>query len=451
MRRPRRSVRSGPATGSCWSILRIRESNCTILPPIPAKRPTCRSNDPTARVAARSAPAVAHGGRCADADPQSAMEGRITAGPAQPPRIRHQHQVPLDLLRGGHVAEIGFGGAAGGRRWCLARYWLGRGGAPVADRGGGQFQILGQAAMRADLQTLQIAVIGSYRLGRFQLVIGDRTQVRDKRQLVFRTVDLASVQGAPRLRTFSPPTTCERRRRSCRPNRPGRLRPVADRSDANASMAAGPKYGIFRNRGRPPPVTPANVRTMLSLMNRGMSFGQVLPHALGANTSRKWRNPLDSASTRNALYSLNFALIELHIVVQRDRVQPQIGARRRSCGAQLALAAHCVVDRRRAKRDGGLRGITPGAGRQPDVRRVVGADRRRHRAVVEQPFLDCEDFIGAGTHQRDVHQPLLDHVTDQLAVLRAACGTALSGVMFGALSRARTGQTPCRRPWHPRR
>ena len=105
------------------------------------------------------------------------------------------------------------------------------------------------------------------------------------------------------------------------------------------------------------------------------------------------------------------------------------------------LAAHRVVDRRRAERPRRLGGVPAGAGGKPDVGRVVGADGRRDRAVVEQTFLDREDFVRTGAHQRDVDQTLLDHIADQLAVFVQRAEPGLVRVVFGTAAGGR--QTEC--------
>jgi len=61
------------------------------------------------------------------------------------------------------------------------------------------------------------------------------------------------------------------------------------------------------------------------------------------------------------------------------------------------------------------------------VGRVVGADRWRHRAVREDPFVECEQIVGARTHEHDVDETLAGVLTNEVAVFLeracAGCGT----------------------------
>ena len=79
----------------------------------------------------------------------------------------------------------------------------------------------------------------------------------------------------------------------------------------------------------------------------------------------------------------------------------------------------------------GCLAVAPAAAGQPDVGRVVGADRRRDVAVVEQPLLDGENLVRAGAHQHDVDQPLGHDLAHHLAELVERAEAGLAGVMLG--------------------
>ena len=73
----------------------------------------------------------------------------------------------------------------------------------------------------------------------------------------------------------------------------------------------------------------------------------------------------------------------------------------------VEMAALDVIERRRAERQRRLDRI-PAAADDMDVGGVVGAGGRRDGAVVEDAFVNGQHFAGAGGHEHDVHQLLLD-------------------------------------------
>ena len=121
--------------------------------------------------------------------------------------------------------------------------------------------------------------------------------------------------------------------------------------------------------------------------------------------------------------------VERDVVVERDRVEPEVGAAPELAAVRVGEAALDLVERRRAE---GPRGrLRVGlAGEQVDVGRVVGADGRRDRRVVEQPLLDRQDVVGARGHEHDVDQPLADDLAHLVAVLGQR--SRLAGDRIGA-------------------
>ena len=101
--------------------------------------------------------------------------------------------------------------------------------------------------------------------------------------------------------------------------------------------------------------------------------------------------------------------VEREVVVERDRVQPEVGApssplvRLGSRGGRTGCGR---ASRVRNGRDGAVRVVA--AADDVDVGRVVGAGGRRDGDCVEQPLLDRQHFAGAGRHEHDVDEPLPD-------------------------------------------
>ncbi len=125
-------------------------------------------------------------------------------------------------------------------------------------------------------------------------------------------------------------------------------------------------------------------------------------------------------------------VIQLDVIIQGDRIETQIRAPPAFVWLALALAAHRVIDGGRAERHRWLLGVAARSGGQPDVGGIVGSDGRRDRTVVEQPFLQRQDLVRTGAHQRDVDQALLHHVANQLPVLGERTETGLARMMLRA-------------------
>ena len=121
-----------------------------------------------------------------------------------------------------------------------------------------------------------------------------------KRGLVLGVVDHAAVEGhaGPVLLRF--PELMEGVQRGARRPRPGCPPPAASRRRRVAPWRRGRGRRSSGRAAAPSPATPASVRTIMSLMKRPRS-GMGACGALGSKTSRKWRNPLAAASSRNAL------------------------------------------------------------------------------------------------------------------------------------------------------
>ena len=108
--------------------------------------------------------------------------------------------------------------------------------------------------------------------------------------------------------------------------------------------------------------------------------------------------------------------VQLQLVVERHRIQTEIDAERSLFRLAIEMPALHVIETRRAKRPSRRR-VNPPAAMNMDVGRIVRSRRRSDVRAVEQPLLDRQLLAGAGRHQHDVHDSLLDHLANLLAIL----------------------------------
>lgn len=80
------------------------------------------------------------------------------------------------------------------------------------------------------------------------------------------------------------------------------------------------------------------------------------------------------------------------------------------------MAALDVIQRRRAERPRGSCVNLAAAG-DMDVAGVVGPRRRRDGGLIEQPFLNGQQIVGARRRQHDIDDALPDHLADLLSIL----------------------------------
>ena len=102
-------------------------------------------------------------------------------------------------------------------------------------------------------------------------------------------------------------------------------------------------------------------------------------------------------------------------------------------GLAVQVAALNVVERGRAERKRRLRRILAAAD-NVDVGGVVHAGGRRDLAPVENALVDRQSLTGAGRHEHDVHQALLDDLLDDVAEFGQAAVTQLAAVRLGRLA-----------------
>ena len=123
--------------------------------------------------------------------------------------------------------------------------------------------------------------------------------------------------------------------------------------------------------------------------------------------------------------------IQLDVVHEGDRVQAEVGQRRRRARRDPLAAVHGVLDQRRAVRQRRM-ALVDAAARAPDVGRVVGADRGADPAVAEHAFADQALEIA----DREQH-----HVEDVLAHQRRDLVEIVAPGLEGA-ARAALGVAP---------
>ena len=233
--------------------------------------------------------------------------------------------------------------------------------------------------MWRDPQLGQVAVIGAARLRGIDLAVRDRPQVADEGQLVLAVVDLAPEERRPRP---VPAGVLEQEERvvggaggatedarhevrvvgdqflhHLRPvvgdlqeDRPPRLRDARERADDHVVDEAADVLRPLRTR---------DVR---------LEHLEEVPEALALGLEPE------------VLVGLERGDVERDVVVQRDRVEPQLGAALELAAVRVGEAAHDLLERRRAE---GPRGrLRVGlAGDHVDVGRVVGADGRCDRRL----------------------------------------------------------------------
>src|SRR5205085_3342821 len=113
--------------------------------------------------------------------------------------------------------------------------------------------------------------------------------------------------------------------------------------------------------------------------------------------------------------------------VEGDAVQAEVGPQRTLRRWAVEMAALDVVEGRRAEGQRRL-GLVFAAADNVDVRGVVDARGGCYRAVVEQPAVNGQHLAGAGRHQHDVHQGLVNDLADEVAELTQTAVAYLTGV-----------------------
>src|SRR5262249_61357424 len=104
------------------------------------------------------------------------------------------------------------------------------------------------------------------------------------------------------------------------------------------------------------------------------------------------------------------------VILEGNAVQTEVRAEMAFLRLAIDMAALNVVERRRAERQRRL-GRVLAAAENVDVRRIVDARRGRDRAVSKNSFVNGQHFAGAGGHEHDIHQALLDDLLDLVAEL----------------------------------
>jgi hypothetical protein len=101
--------------------------------------------------------------------------------------------------------------------------------------------------------------------------------------------------------------------------------------------------------------------------------------------------------------------------------------------------AHRMINRCGAKWQRRLLAILRDATGEPDVGRIVGADRRRHGTAFKEPLLNREQVARADAHQHDINQLLAGDFANVVAEFGEAA--IRSGTGVASTRRPGRGQT----------
>ena len=170
-------------------------------------------------------------------------------------------------------------------------------------------------------------------------------------------------------------------------------------------MARGPLYWSFRNFGWSDSITPASVRTMLSLMKEPMSAPSLSRMSkAGLKTSRKCRMPCCGRLGAERAVGLGVLGVDVALVGEGHRIEAEVGVLPRLVDSRGAVVPRWLF-------------LVAAAARRPDVGGVVEADRRGDRAPLEEALLR-QPLAGRGRHQHDVDEAGPGHVADVLKMRR---------------------------------
>lgn len=131
--------------------------------------------------------------------------------------------------------------------------------------------------------------------------------------------------------------------------------------------------------------------------------------------------------------------VQLQLIVERHRVQTEIDAELAFRRLAVEMPALHVIETCRAKRSSGCR-VNPAAPMNVNVGRVVRPRRWRDVRVVKQSLLNRQHFAGAGRHQHDVYDPLVDHFANLLAILSQRFEADFAVVPFRRFARSADGK-----------
>jgi len=135
------------------------------------------------------------------------------------------------------------------------------------------------------------------------------------------------------------------------------------------------------------------------------------------------------------LVSLHDPEVAVRVIVESDRIKTEIRAQATLCFRAHLLSGLDVVKSCRGKRLRRSFLISPIAN-NVHIRRIVDANRGRHRRRVEFPLLNRQYLRGACRHEHNVDQALRDNLTHLIPILgqRTVCAIAILSCRLDAES-----------------
>ena len=109
-------------------------------------------------------------------------------------------------------------------------------------------------------------------------------------------------------------------------------------------------------------------------------------------------------------------------------------------GLAIDMTTLDVVEGRGAEGQRRMRGVFAAA-HNVNVGGVVDARGRRHVTLIEDAFVNRQDFTGAGGHEHDVHEALFNYLLDDLAKLGQAAIAQFAAMGFRRLAGRADGES----------
>ena len=171
----------------------------------------------------------------------------------------------------------------------------------------------------------------------------------------------------------------------------------------------------------------------------GNIFGTVCPASVRAENFEKMPKPFLLGFEPKFVIRQKGAEIGVKIVIERDRVEPQVCPAPGSAffGSALGFSAKRVIERGGTKRTRRKRTVNRTGSGKPNIGGIIGTDRRGNRRVEKKPFPQRENLARRGTHQHNVDKPLSDNLAALLPKLIERFKLGFRAVLFWAFSGSR--------------